>query len=76
MHLPDYFLGDIAATVGFGLVAIFLMILGYKLFDKATPNLPFDEEIRKGNVAMAIVVGSFILGLCYVIGRVVASVMG
>jgi len=32
--------------------------------------------LAKGNIALAIVVGSFILGLCYVIGRVVSAILG
>jgi putative membrane protein len=75
-HLPDYFLGDLAATVGFGIVAIFLIVFGYVTFDKLTPKLDFNELLTKGNTALAIVVGSFILGLCYVIGRVVSAVLG
>ena len=76
LHLPDYFLGDLAATVAFGLIAILLIVVGYTVFDKLTPKLDFNDLINKGNVAMAIVIGSFILGLCYVVGRVVASILG
>jgi putative membrane protein len=75
-HLPDYFLGDLTATVGFGIVAILLVVLGYVTFDKLTPKLDFNDLISKGNVAMAIVIGGFILGLCYVIGQVVSSILG
>jgi putative membrane protein len=76
MHLPDYFLGDLIATVAFGVVAIFLVIIGYIAFDKLTPKLDFDDLLNKGNVALAVVIGSFILGLCYVVGRVVAAILG
>jgi uncharacterized membrane protein YjfL (UPF0719 family) len=76
LHLPDYFLSDLISTVAFGIVAILLVIVGYKAFDKLVKGLDFDDLIRKGNVAMAIVVGSFILGLCYVIGKVVSAVLG
>jgi putative membrane protein len=76
LHLPDYFLSDLMSTVAFGIVAILLVIVGYKAFDKLVKGLDFDDLIRKGNVAMAIVVGSFILGLCYVIGKVVSAVLG
>jgi putative membrane protein len=76
MHLPDYFLGDLAATVGFGIVAIALIVFGYIVFDKLTPKLDFSDLLNKGNNALAIVVGSFILGLCYVIGKVVAAILG
>ena len=75
-HLPDYLLTDLLATVAFGVVAIILIVLGYVTFDKLTPKLDFGDLLSKGNVAVAILVGSFILGLCYVIGRVVAAILG
>ena len=75
-HLPEYFLGDLVATVAFGIVAILLIIVGYVAFDKLTPKLDFDDLLNKGNLALAIVIGSFILGLCYVVGRVVSAVLG
>ena len=76
MHLPDYLLTDLVSTVAFGVVAILLVVLGYITFDKLTPKLDFNDLLNKGNVALAIVVGSFILGLCYVVGRVVAAILG
>ena len=75
-HLPDYFFGDLVATFIFGIVAIFLIIIGYIAFDKLTPKLDFDDLLNKGNMALGIVIGSFILGLCYVVGKVVAAVVG
>ena len=76
MNLPDFFLGDLVATVAFGIVAILLIIVGYVAFDKLTPRLDFNDLVSKGNVAMGIVIGSFILGLCFVVGRVVSAVLG
>ena len=76
MHLPEYFLGDLVSTVAFGLIAILLVVFGYRVFDKMTPTLPFDIELKNGNIALAIVIGSFILGVCHVIARVVAAVLG
>jgi len=75
-HLPDYFFGDLIATVAFGIVAILLIIVGYVCFDRLTPKLDFDDLLNKGNMALAVVIGSFILGLCYVVGRVVSAVLG
>jgi putative membrane protein len=75
-HLPEYFLGDLVATVAFGILAILLLLVGYIAFDKLTPKLDFDELLNKGNMALAVVIGSFILGLCYVVGRVVSAVLG
>ena len=76
MHLPDYLLTDLVSTVAFGVIAILLIVLGYVTFDKLTPKLDFNDLLNKGNMAMAIVVGAFILGLCYVVGRVVAAILG
>jgi putative membrane protein len=75
-HLPDYFFTDLVSTVAFGIVAILLIIVGYVAFDKLTPKLNFDDLLNKGNMALAVVIGSFILGLCYVVGRVVSAVLG
>jgi putative membrane protein len=75
LHLPEYILGDLVATVAFGIVAILLIVFGYITFDKLTPKLDFSDLLNKGNVALAIVVGSFILGLCHVIAKVVSSIL-
>ena len=76
LHLPDYLLTDLISTFAFGVVAILLIVLGYITFDRLTPKLDFNDLLNKGNVALAIVVGSFILGLCYVVGRVVSAILG
>jgi len=75
-HLPEYFFGDLVATVAFGIVAILLIIVGYVSFDKLTPKLDFDDLLNKGNMALGMVIASFILGLCYVVGKVVSAVLG
>jgi putative membrane protein len=76
LHVPEYFLMDIAVTAAFGILAIALVVFGYKVFDKLTPKLPFDDSLRSGNIAAAIVIGSFILGICYVIAHVVTAIIG
>ncbi|MES2705986.1 MAG: DUF350 domain-containing protein [Verrucomicrobiota bacterium] len=73
--LPENFPGDLAATLAFGLLAILLVVVGYKLFDLILTKIDFDEELKKGNLSMAIVIAAFIGGLCYVIGQVVSSVV-
>jgi putative membrane protein len=76
LHLPDYFLGDLIVIVVFGLIATLLIAVGYIIFDRLTPKLDFNELLAKGNLAMAIVLGSFILGLCFVMGKVVSAILG
>ena len=75
-HLPEYFFTDLVSTVAFGIVAILLIVFGYIAFDKLTPKLDFNDLLNKGNLAMGVVVGSFILGLCFVVGRVVSAILG
>ena len=57
----------------YGTLGVLLSALGYKLFDLIETKVDFAEEIRKGNLAVAIVVGSFLGGICYIIGRTVGS---
>ncbi|HEV2292252.1 MAG TPA: DUF350 domain-containing protein [Tepidisphaeraceae bacterium] len=57
----------------FGIMGIALSIIGYKLFDWISPIDVEKELAEKQNVAVAIVVGSFIVGVCFIIGRAVGS---
>jgi uncharacterized membrane protein YjfL (UPF0719 family) len=57
----------------FGMLGILMSALGYKLFDLIDTKVDFADEIRKGNMAAAVVVGSFMIGICYIIGRTVGS---
>jgi putative membrane protein len=76
LNFPDYFLVDLLATIAFGIIAILLIVFGYVTFDKLTPKLDFNDLLNKGNLAMGVVIGCFILGLCFVVGRVVSAVLG
>lgn len=66
-------LQSLGFAAAFGALGILLAILGYKLFDLIETKIDFADEIKKGNVAVAIVVGSFLVGICIVIGRAVGS---
>ena len=57
----------------FGGLGIVMTVVGYKLFDLIETKIDFADEIRKGNVAAAIVIGSFLVGICFIIGRAVGS---
>ena len=45
-----------------------LMFVGYKVLDFLTPGVPFDEELKKGNVAVAIFVASIFISIALIIG--------
>jgi putative membrane protein len=64
--LPENF-GDAAAnSVVFGLIGIVLLIVGYKVFDWLTPSLHFQEELKKGNLAVALVVSVLLASIAYI----------
>jgi uncharacterized membrane protein YjfL (UPF0719 family) len=57
----------------FGFVGIILSALGYKLFDLIETKIDFAEEIKKGNIAAAMVIAAFLIGICFIIGRAIGS---
>jgi uncharacterized membrane protein YjfL (UPF0719 family) len=60
--------------VAYTILAILLMVGGYKIFDIFTPNLNFTKElVENKNMAVAMVVSSIILGLSVIIFAVVVS---
>ena len=68
MHFPIEALPQaLLATVLFGVVAIALLFLGYKVFDWATPKLDLEAELIKNNLSVAIVLAALILGLSWII---------
>ena len=62
----EKFLEAAVSSVAFGFIGIFLLVLGYKVFDWLTPALHFQEELKKGNVAVAIVVSVLLAAIAYV----------
>lgn len=68
---PETLPAAITSTVIFGLVGIVLSILGFKLFDWVTP-VSFDKELEKGNVAVGILCGAIVLGICHVIATAIS----
>lgn len=57
------------ALIG-AILALFFMMVGYKLFDRMTP-FETSKELGNGNIAVGIVIGSIFVGLGIAIGLVV-----
>ena len=64
---------SLLAAVVFGGTGIVLSIIGYKLFDAIETKVDFATEIKNGNSAAAVVIGSFIVGICIIVGRAIGS---
>lgn len=70
---PDNLWSALLATLLFGLVGIVLALLGFKMFDWITPRIDVERELaEKNNIAVAIVVGAVIVGICFIVSRVVS----
>ena len=50
---------------GMGLV---LMFIAYKLFDWLTPEVRFPDELKAGNVAVAIFIASLFVSIALIVG--------
>lgn len=68
---PTTLLWAIISTLIFGLLGIVMAILGFKLFDALTPFQLEREICEKQNIAVAILCGAMVLGICIIIAVVV-----
>ncbi len=65
-------LGDAAlVSVVFGLIGIALLLLGYFVFDLLCRRVDVQEQLNKGNLAVAIVVGALLFSIAYIAAHVV-----
>lgn len=60
-------LSIIALNFIYAILGVALMFLAYRVIDKLTPEVNFPEELRKGNVAVAIFVAAIFLSVALVI---------
>lgn len=73
--MDDYWENLLKGLIGslvFGGTGLLLAVLGFKVFDWITPRMDIQRELaEKQNVAVAIVCGAIVLGVCYVVATVV-----
>ena len=49
-------------------LGVVLMYVSYRTIDKLTPEVNFAEELRKGNVAVAIFIAAIFVSIALIIG--------
>lgn len=54
-------------TAAFGLVGIFLMLAGFKIFELITRRLDIEKQLGNQNLAVGIVVGALLLGISLIV---------
>jgi putative membrane protein len=53
----------------YAVLGVSLMFIAYRVIDILTPKVDFPEELRKGNVAVGIVIAAIFVSIAIVIGH-------
>jgi uncharacterized membrane protein YjfL (UPF0719 family) len=59
----------IAVNFLYATLGVALMWVAYRVFDRLTPEVDFAEELKKGNVAVAIFIAALFLSIALIVGR-------
>jgi putative membrane protein len=59
----------LALNFAYAIFGVVLMFLSYRLIDKLTPEVNFPEELKKGNVAVAIFIAAIFVSIAIIIGH-------
>ena len=57
----------IGLNFGYAILGVVLMWVAYRVFDILTPKVDFPEELKKGNLAVAIFIGSLFIAIALVV---------
>ena len=62
-------LSILALNLGYAALGVVLMYVSYRLIDWLTPQVDFPEELKRGNVAVAIFIAALFLSIALIVGR-------
>jgi putative membrane protein len=69
---PRTLMDAAGASLVFGVVGIVLLFVGYFLFDFLCRRIDIQEQLNKGNMAVAVVVAAMLLAIAFVTAHVVS----
>lgn len=58
----------LALNLGYAIFGVVMMWVSYRVFDHLTPQVDFPEELKKGNIAVAIFIGALFISIAMVVG--------
>ena len=58
----------IAVNFLYAALGVLLMYLSYRLIDLLIPQVDFPEELKRGNIAVAIFIGALFVSIAVIIG--------
>lgn len=59
----------IALNLLYAVAGVVLMFVAYRVIDRLTPQVDFPEELKRGNVAVAIFVAAIFISIAMIIGH-------
>jgi uncharacterized membrane protein YjfL (UPF0719 family) len=60
-------LSIVGLNIVYAIVGVVLMYGSYRMFDRLSRRIDFEEELQKGNIAVAIVIGSIFIAIAMII---------
>ena len=61
-------LSILALNLGYAALGVVLMFVSYRVIDALTPQVDFPEELKKGNIAVAIFIAALFLSIALIVG--------
>ena len=58
----------VGLNVLYAVLGVVLMYVAYRVIDRLTPQVSFPDELKRGNVAVAIFIASIFIAIAIIIG--------
>jgi putative membrane protein len=58
----------VALNLFYAVAGVVLMLVTFKVFDLLTPKINFEDELKGGNIAVAICIGAIFVSIAIIIG--------
>jgi len=59
----------VVMNFAYAVLGVVLMYVTYRVIDILTPSVDFHDELKKGNIAVAIFLGSIFIAIGMIVGR-------
>ena len=59
----------IVLNLVYAILGVVLMYVSYRVIDRLTPQVDFPEELKRGNIAVAIFIAALFLAIAIIIGN-------
>jgi putative membrane protein len=64
-------LSILALNLIYAALGVVLMYVSYRIIDLLTPQVDFPEELKRGNVAVAIFIAALFISIALIVGRAI-----